>query len=131
MQIKITKHFRWPIRFVSEDGTDVEVTGVFREPTIDQVEDISAKAKDGTLKQADLVRANLVAVEGVDFVDADGRPMSAADVRDLFCSHTRYVIASGIAYMEGLSGYRGKPSEKSREPSPDRSEPSTPASATS
>lgn len=117
MQIKITKKFRWPISFVAEDGTDVTVTGVFHEPTLDDVESIGNQAKEGTLKQVDLVRKNLIGVEGVEFVDSEGVTMAASAVRDLFCSHTRYVVAAGLAYMEGLAGYRGKASEKSPAPS--------------
>jgi hypothetical protein len=117
MQIKITKQFRWPISFVAEDGTDVTVTGVFREPNLDEVEAIGNQAKEGSLKQVDLVRKNLIGVEGVEFVDAEGVPMAASAVRDLFCSHTRYVVSAGLAYMEGLAGYRGKGSEKLPAPS--------------
>lgn len=119
MQIRVTKQFRFPIKLVTENGDETNVTGVFREVSAKEVETIASSAKGSKLDQRELLRANLIKVEDADFVDAEGAAMSPAAVKELFLDYTRYQHAACLAFMEGVAGFRGKSSGKSPEPAPE------------
>lgn len=114
MKLKLKEQFKSRVTIRFGDGTSAECTGIYREVSDDEINEIREKAIDGEIGNADVVREYLIGTEGIEGVEGRDDAADFASIKEVILSRPRFTNAFATGFFEGASGAQVKNSKRSQ-----------------